>query len=341
MPGPGMGVQPRGGELKVEFDAKGEVSKCEGTPHVLIGDDFAIGGAAAGASDKAAILADVQASGFLRVTASNAAAAQRLQPFKLKVDEFNKTVVAQAPDELCSRRVPGGSPTQTAGWNDYGRSSAACNAQGDVTRRGGDIQQIVAQAFLEIAQKSYGGADLTLQSGGGVRVPLQGDITAGRAIEVVPFGNQLYRLEVTATEIKNLLEDGIEATYGGTGATGPYPYTGGLRWDVDATRPKGSRIANIELRDSATGNWALLDLGNGTRTYKLFVLSFNANGGDGYATLAAVPASRRLDVGVLDADVFLEYIAAQSKAGNGLPQLRKLDASLYSTKSHRDAFRVD
>ncbi|MBN9473260.1 MAG: 5'-nucleotidase C-terminal domain-containing protein [Burkholderiales bacterium] len=329
------------GELKVEFDAKGEVSKCEGTPHVLIGDDFAVGGAAAGASDKTAILADVQASGFLRVTAPNTAAAQRLQPFKLKVDEFNKTVVAQAPDELCSRRVPGGSPTQTAGWNDYGRSSAACNAQGDVTRRGGDIQQIVAQAFLEIAQKSYGGADLTLQSGGGVRVPLQGDITAGRAIEVVPFGNQLYRLEVTATEIKNLLEDGIEATYGGTGATGPYPYTGGLRWDVDATRPKGSRVANIELRDSATGNWALLDLGNATRTYKLFVLSFNANGGDGYATLAAVPASRRLDVGVLDADVFLEYIAAQPKGGNGLPQLRKIDAGLYSTKSHRDAFSAD
>ncbi|WP_338617562.1 5'-nucleotidase C-terminal domain-containing protein [Pigmentiphaga sp. CHJ604] len=328
------------GELKVEFDARGEISKCEGTPHVLIGDDFAIGGAAAGAPDRAAILADVQASGFLKVVAPDAAAAQLLQPFKLQVDAFNKTVVAQAPDELCSRRVPGGSPTQTAGWNDYGRSSAACNALGDVTRRGGDIQQIVAQAFLEIAQKAYGGADLTLQSGGGVRVPLQGDITAGRAIEVVPFGNQLYRLEVTATEIKNLLEDGIEATYGGTGATGPYPYTGGLRWDVDATQPKGSRVSNIELRDSATGNWGLLDLGNATRTYKLFVLSFNANGGDGYATLAAVPAARRLDVGVLDADVFLEYIAAQPKGTNGLPQLRKLEPGLYSTKSHKDVWTL-
>ncbi|WP_445936078.1 bifunctional metallophosphatase/5'-nucleotidase [Pigmentiphaga sp. YJ18] len=326
------------GELNVEFDARGEVSRCEGTPHVLIGDDFTIGGAAVGAPDREAILADVRASGFLAVVAPDSAAARRLQPFKLRVDAFDKTVVAQAPDELCSRRVPGGSPTRTAGWNDYGRSNAACNALGDVTRRGGDIQQLVAQAFLEIAQQAYGGADLTLQSGGGVRVPLHGDITAGRAIEVVPFGNPMYRLEVTATEIRNLLEDGIEATYGGTGATGPYPYTGGLRWDVDATRPKGSRIANIELRDSVTGAWAPLDLGNATRTYKLFVLSFNASGGDGYGTLAAVPASRRMDVGALDADVFLEYITAQPKGANGLPQLRKLEPALYSTKSHRDVW---
>jgi len=137
---------------------------------------------------------------------------------------------------------------------------------------------------------------------------------------------------VTAEEIKNLLEDGIEATFGGAGATGPYPYTGGLRWEVDATRPQGSRIGNIELRDAATGDWAPLDLGNASRTYKLFALSFNANGGDGYATLAAVPPARRLDVGVLDADVFLEYIAAQPKGSNGLPQLRKLDDGLYSTR---------
>ncbi|MDX3907837.1 MAG: 5'-nucleotidase C-terminal domain-containing protein [Pigmentiphaga sp.] len=326
------------GELQVEFDAQGEVTKCEGTPHVLIGDDFSVDGAAVAGADRTAILADVQASGFLKVVAEDPEARKLLEPFKKQVDVFNQTVVAHAPEELCSRRVPGGSPTQTAGWNDYGRSSAACNELGDVTRRGGDIQQIVAQAFLEIAQRSYGGADLTLQSGGGVRVPLQGDITAGRAIEVVPFGNQLYRLEVTAAEIKNMLEDGMEATYGGSGATGPYPYTGGLRWDVDATRPKGQRVSNIELRDSATGNWNLLDLGNATRTYKLFVLSFNANGGDGYATLAAVPAGRRLDVGVLDADVFLEYIAAQPEGSNGLPELRKLDPALYSTKSHRDAW---
>lgn len=323
------------GELKVDFDANGDVSSCTGTPHVLIGDELKIGTADVSAADRTAMLADINASGFLRVTAPDASAAAVLAPFKEKVDAFNRTVIATAPDELCSRRVPGGSATSTAKWNDYLRSSAACNALGDVTRRGGDIQQIVAQAFLEVANRNYGGADLTLQSGGGVRVPLQGDITAGKAIEVVPFGNLLWRVNITAPEIKSMLEDGMEATYG-AGATGPYPYTGGVRFDVDAGQPKGNRVSNLEIFNSTAGTWRLLNLSDTTTMYKMFVLSFNATGGDGYTTLANLPLGRRLDIGVLDADVFLDYIATQAKNAAGLPVLRKLDASKYSTKSVKD-----
>ena len=94
----------------------------------------------------------------------------------------------------------------------------------------------------------------------------------------------------------------------------------------------GSRVGNIEVRNPATGAWGALDT---AKTYKLFVLSFNATGGDGYKTLAAVPAARRLDIGVLDADVFQAWIDRQTKdSASGLPVLRKLDGALYSTKSY-------
>ena len=84
-------------------------------------------------------------------------------------------------------------------------------------------------------------------------------------------------------------------------------------------------------RNPATGTWGALDP---AKTYKLFVLSFNATGGDGYKTLAAVPAARRLDIGVLDADVFFSYIDKQVKdAATGLPPLKRLPVELYSTKS--------
>lgn len=315
------------GELKVSFDANGDVTRCAGTPHVLIGDSFTVAGKAATAEQKTSILADVKASGFLRVTAPSAAATATLKPFKDRIDGFSKSLVATVPAELCSRRVPGG-----VGSADYSRSSAACNAQGDVSLRGGDIQQLVAQAYLEVANASYGGADISLQSGGGVRVPLNGNVTAANVIEVLPFGNMLFRLDVTGQEVKSMLEDGMQAVYGAGGTTGPYPYTGGLRFDVNATLARGSRVANIEVRDARTGVWGLLDM---AKTYKLFVLSFNATGGDGYATLAAVPAARRLDIGVLDADVFQAYIDKQTKdASSNLPVLRKLDAALYSTKSY-------
>ena len=314
------------GELKVRFDGKGEVTQCTGTPHVLIGDSFTVAGKAPTDAEKKAIDASVAATGFLRVTQPAAAATTALQPFKDRVAVFNKTQTAVVPQELCSRRVPGG-----PGSADYSRSSAACNAEGSVNVRGGDIQQLVAQAYLDMAQQQYGGADISLQSGGGVRIPLSGTVTAAQIIQVLPFGNMLFRLDVTGAEVKSMLEDGLHAVYGHGGSTGPYPYTGGLRFDVNTTAAFGERVSGVEVRNAATGVWEPL---NAAKTYKLFVLSFNATGGDGYKTLAAVPAARRLDIGVLDADVFFNYIDKQPRdAVTGLPVLNRLPHELYSTKS--------
>jgi len=317
------------GELKVSFDADGKVSSCEGVPHVLIGNDFTPEeeGATFSEADIAAFTADIEASGFLRVTEPDAAATEVLAPYKVAVDEFKAKVVANAPEELCSRRVPGG-----PGSVDYSRSSAGCNAAGSVDVRGGDIQQIVAQAYLEVANELYGGADISLQSGGGVRIPLEGDVTAASVIEVLPFGNQLFRLDITGAEVQAMIEDGLEATFGAEGTTGPYPYTGGLRFDVDSTQAAGQRASNFEVYDAATQTWGPLDT---AKTYKLFVLSFNAEGGDGYVTLRDVPAERRLDIGVLDADVFQTWIDEQEKNAAGLPVLEKLPNELYSTKSFK------
>ncbi|MCJ9713064.1 5'-nucleotidase C-terminal domain-containing protein, partial [Bordetella hinzii] len=200
-----------------------------------------------------------------------------------------------------------------------------------VHQRGGDIQQLVAQAYLEVANANYGGADISLQSGGGVRIALPaGAITAAKVIEVVPFGNMLWRLDVTGAEVKAMLEDGMQAVFGPGGTTGPYPYAGGLRWDVDSTQTQGNRVSNIEVYDRPSATWLPLDA---ARRYKLFVLSFNATGGDGYRTLANVPAERRQDIGVRDADVLQAYIDMQPRDGaSQLPILRRLPHSLYSTK---------
>ena len=51
-----------------------------------------------------------------------------------------------------------------------------------------------------------------------------------QVIQVLPFGNMLFRLDVTGAEVKSMLEDGLEAVFKAGGSTGPYPYTGGLRF---------------------------------------------------------------------------------------------------------------
>jgi len=311
------------GELKVRFDGKGEVTQCSGTPHVLIGSDFTINKLPPTDAEKKAIDADVAAKGFLRVTQPAAAAPTALQPFKDRVPVFNKTNVAVVPKELCFRRVPGNPGS--------GGSSPTCNAEGSVHLRGGDIQQLVAQAYVDEGNAKYGGADISLQSGGGVRIALDGTVTAAQVIQVLPFGNMLFRLDVTGAEVKSMLEDGLEAVFKAGGSTGPYPYTGGLRFDVNASAAFVQRASGLEVRNAATGTWGPIDP---AKTYRLFVLSFNATGGDGYKTLAAVPAARRLDIGVLDADVFFSYIDKQPRdAATGLPVLNRLPHELYSTKS--------
>ena len=68
---------------------------------------------------------------------------------------------------------------------------------------------------------------------------------------------------------------------------------------------------------------------------------FKATGGDGYTTLANVPAERRTDIGILDSDVFQSYIDSQTKdTTTGLPQLNKLADDLYSTRTFIDKVRA-
>lgn len=316
------------GELTVDFDAAGQVTACQGRPHVLIGTDYQIAGSAVSDSQRSAIDAAVAATdGLLYPVEADAAAVAVLAPFTERVQTFTTTRVAVATEEVCSRRVPGGE-----GSVDYSRSSAACNALGKVSARGGDIQQLVAQAYLEVARRDYGGADIALQSGGGARIPLlPGPVTAAQVMQVLPFGNRLFRLDITGAEARSMIEEGIEAVYGPGGTTGPYPYTGGMRFDVDARLPAGSRVSNVEVRNAESGIWEVLDL---ARTYRLFVLSFNATGGDGYTTLAAVPPERRLDIGVLDVDAFLQYVQSLPvDPASGLPAISRLPDESYSTRT--------
>lgn len=313
------------GELRVKFDSDGRVTGCEGTPQVLIGNDFQVGDTSASEADRRAFEADILASGFLRVTTPDAAATTLLQPYRESIEVFKETVVATAPTELCLRRVPGG-----PGSIDYGSSSVSCNAEASVDLRGGDIQQFVAQAYLDIAELQYGGADFSLQSGGGVRVPLEGTITAANVIEVLPFDNKLWKLIVTGAEAKAMVEDGLEAVFGSNGSTGAYPYTGGLRWDVDASQPRGARVTGFEVYHRASGAWLPLDE---SHTYQLFVPYFNAKGGDGYTTLANITSERRIDVGAQDVDMLMDYIHGLPTDADGLPVIRRLHHSLYSTKS--------
>lgn len=306
------------GELKVSFDANGDVTTCAGAPHVLVGDAYKIGAVAASSADATAFRAGIDASaGVIRTTAAATATASVLTPYKAAKDAMGLQVVGKAADNLCLRRVPGTKRDTT-------RSALGdvCNKDANVIAHGGDIQQLVAEAFLAQG-KRYGVADIALQNGGGVRTDIKaGDITVGAVYGLLPFKNLLVRMTLSGAEIKSALEEGVDSVIKGTG-TGAYPYTAGLRFNVDMNQPMGSRVSNLQFRQPDR-SWGVFDM---NRNYSVITNNFTSAGGDNYNTFKAVPASRQENTYLDYADAFLQYVKDTGA-------LSKLSPSDYSTQSY-------
>ncbi len=308
------------GELNVRFDGKGDVIECSGTAHVLVGDTPRRGTTPVTGADLAAMRSDMAASKVLRPTSLSAAASAALAPFKAAKDAFGSVKVGVASENLCLRRVPGTK-------RDTSRSSLGdvCNKDPRVIAHGGDTQQLVAQVFLDRG-RLFGGADISLQNGGGVRTDIAaGDITVGRIYSMLPFKNTLVRLTMTGAEVKAALEDGIAFLLAASGNTGAYPYTAGLRYTVDLNQPKGERVRDLQFKN-ASGQWVALDL---TANYRLITNNFLADGGDGYATLKTITGTRREDTFLDYAEPFLDFVRARGTIG-------RLPVAEYATQNFID-----
>lgn len=315
------------GKLDVSFDKNGDVVNCGGQPYMVLGDSFKRADSKAPAltaNEINAIKTDIVNSNFLKIIAPDPTAVSVLATYKAQKDALAKQQVAIASDNLCLRRVPGIKRDPT-------RSSLGdvCNANPRVIAHGGDVQQLVAEAFL-LEGKKYFNADISVQNGGGVRVDLpKGAITVGKVYEVLPFKNTLVELNVTGQELKNALEDAVEGVIANNN-TGGYPYTGGLRWDIDMGQPKGYRLSNLQVK-TATG-YQLLDM---SKTYSVITNNFLAEGQDYYTAFKAIPKERRTDVGLDYAQAFLNYINGLS-GDNGSKALTVLPAESYSTQNYKE-----
>lgn len=317
------------GELNVQFDPNGKVESCQGTPHILIGEEIKKGDLNLTQTQKTQISAKLKELNIpLNMVAPSTVTQTALAPFKAKKDAFALEKVAVADANLCLRRVPGMII-------DPNRSKiASCNTDLNVIKHGGDIQQLVAEAFYQQG-KTYFDADLSIQNGGGVRIDIADneDITVGTIYTVLPFKNTLVRLDATGTEIKATLEDAISNVVDPEAKnSGSYPYSGGLRWTVDVTQPKGSRVQNLEIRN-ASGNYDAFDL---SKTYRVITIDFLANGQDGYTTLKNITGERRMDVGLDYAEAFLTYVQKLPKVNRQIA-LGKLPTQHYSTQNYIEA----
>jgi 5'-nucleotidase len=305
------------GVLDATFDAEGRVTSCGGQPVLLVGDDLRRGGEPLSGAALERAQAAIAASLALRAFSPDPPAQRVLDVYRDQIGRFAGEQVAEVPERLCLRRVPGS--------HDRSRDGApGCATSTD--RQGGQVQSLVAHAFLAQGQR-FGGADVALQNGGGVRNGLAaGGFTVGDAYLALPYKNQLVRLQMTGRELRATLEDAVDYFLADLSAnSGAYPYAAGLRWNVDLTRSREQgRLQDIEFWDGAA--WVPLD---DSRSFRVIANDYIAGGRDGYTSLAQIGSERR-------EDTFLDYAQALVDYARAEKVLRRPEPDRISTQRFRD-----
>ncbi|MEF2231213.1 MAG: 5'-nucleotidase C-terminal domain-containing protein [Pseudodesulfovibrio sp.] len=275
------------GRLDVTFDRRGRVTGAIGRSALLLADEFwsrsaqgepvRLSGAA-----RRQVLNTLEASRVTEAVPESRSVSSFLAPYARGVEGLYREVIGRAESDIPHIRVPG-------------RNEAGIDLPD-----GSLLAPLVARSMLDKLAGTGEPADIALMNAGGVRDSLaRGDITVGAVRTLLPFANTLYTLELTGAVFRQALEYGV--TRGG----GAFPYLAGARYRADMTRPEGSRITAVEVRDAAA--WRPLEAG---RTYRVVTPSFLAGGGDGYGMLKDAPD--RYDTGFDDAQAFMDLVMAAS-----------------------------
>ena len=261
------------GRMVVRFDERGLVDPASVDPAVS-------GAYATDDAGRAAALAPPIA-GVSRIT----------EALRTVIRERDREVVAQTSVYLAGRRI-------------------------DVRTEETNLGNLVADAMLWTARLHDPGVSVALKNAGGIRDQIgrvwqppgtnradqivylppaanpdsgkrEGEITRFDIESVLRFNNALVIVPVTARQLAELLEHAIG--FDGVGATpdGRFPQIAGMRFSFDPNSPSGARIRSLAIvdDDGRVVDAVVVDgalAGNPSRTIRMAVLNFTANGGDGY-----------------------------------------------------------
>nr|WP_314630480.1 5'-nucleotidase C-terminal domain-containing protein [uncultured Noviherbaspirillum sp.] len=187
---------------------------------------------------------------------------------------------------------------------------------------------IADSALYATRPASSGGAEIAFMNGGGVRShgytfassavrEGDGNVTYGEAFTVQPFGNSLVTMTLTAQDIKDVLEEQFAGCKGQSATASKFMLpSAGFKYSWNGAGSCNARISNVTLtQDGSTV--VIVDAAgvvtNPTRTFRVTVNNFMADGGDGYSTFKS--GANRLGGG-RDVDALVSFLA-QYKSPRG------------------------
>jgi len=157
--------------------------------------------------------------------------------------------------------------------------------------------------YLSDKIREYADADVALSNGGGIRTDTEyeaGEITKKLVMNILPFPNNVVKLEIDGETLMAALENGVSAV---GDLSGRFPQVSGIEYTYDPSAEAGNRI------DEATVDGEAVDPEG---TYTLATNDFVAGGGDGYEMLT--DADRLIDAngGALLSTLVIDKIEAET-----------------------------
>jgi 2',3'-cyclic-nucleotide 2'-phosphodiesterase (5'-nucleotidase family) len=152
------------------------------------------------------------------------------------------------------------------------------------------------------------GAQIAFENAGGIRDDLPaGNVTRAGILSVVPFFNTMVTGDLTGTQIRSLLEQGLTLQAG-------LIQVSGLVMTADMNQPEYHRLVSVTVNGQPLED---------EKKYTVAATSFMATGGDNYQEYISHAGSR--DTGLLLSDVLEQYAREQgtlvAPAANRIIQL--------------------
>ncbi len=163
-----------------------------------------------------------------------------------------------------------------------------------------EMGSLVADAMLDRVKGQ--GVTIAITNGGGLRASIDaGDVSMGEAITVLPFQNTVATFQLKGADIQTALENGLSKL---EEAGGRFPQVAGLKYSFDRSKPVGSRVVSVEVKDGEA--YGPLDP---AKTYSLVTNNYMRNGGDGYDVFKT-KGENAYDYGPGLETVLADYLAA-------------------------------
>lgn len=148
------------------------------------------------------------------------------------------------------------------------------------------------------------GITISIQNGGGLRAPIDaGEITMGEVLTVLPFQNTVATFQIKGADLVTALENGVSQVDDGGGR---FPQVAGMKYSFDKSKPVGSRISDVLVKEGD----AFIPI-DPAKTYGAVTNNYVRGGGDGYK-IFATNAQNAYDFGPNLEQAVADYLGAHN-----------------------------